>query len=243
MKLVMDEKLKHRLIGLAVVISIAAIFAPAIMRKSSQRLEGNFSENITLPIKPKAPNVVITDEKDVFKTIKVARIELPSETSETQLPEVAKAESIQKQRELESNVVEVAQVNPTAKPLPLTLKEQPKAASKNIDRPIKTPANAYAAVLAKPKTPTKVAAKNLSKKEMYSVQLGSLSKLSNAQVLVNRLKAKGYKAKVVKVATSHGAVYKVFAGQLPHKEEALRLRTQLASSMRINGFVVNTGVS
>ena len=70
MKLVMDEKLKHRLIGLAVIISLGAIFAPAMMKKSSQRLESNFSVNVKLPPKPLAPDVVMTDEKEMFKTIK-----------------------------------------------------------------------------------------------------------------------------------------------------------------------------
>lgn len=32
MTLVIDERIKHRLIGLAVIISLGAIFAPAIMK-------------------------------------------------------------------------------------------------------------------------------------------------------------------------------------------------------------------
>lgn len=243
MKLVMDEKLKHRLIGLAVVISIAAIFAPAIMRKSSQRLEGNFSENVTLPSKPKAPNVVITDEKDVFKTIKVARIQLPAESNDNQLPEIAKAQPLDKQRSLDRETVEVAQTVPVVKPLQLAFTEQPKMVSKNKEMPSKPSVKVKSINVAKQKMPNKPTAQLASKKDMYSVQLGSLSRLSNANDLVNRLKAKGYKANVVKVATSRGVVYKVYAGRLPHKEEALRLRTQLASAMQINGFVVNTGVS
>lgn len=77
MKLIMDEKVKHRLIGLAVIISLGAIFAPALIKKSSQSPESNFSVNVKLPPKPLPPDVVITDEKEVFKTIKVAKTEIP----------------------------------------------------------------------------------------------------------------------------------------------------------------------
>lgn len=78
MKLVIDEKLKHRLVGVAVVLSLGAIFLPAMMKKSSQRLENHFSVKVQLPPKPTTPNVAITNEKEMFETIKVAKVEIPS---------------------------------------------------------------------------------------------------------------------------------------------------------------------
>lgn len=243
MKLVMDEKLKHRLVGIAVIVSLAAIFAPAVMRKSSQRLDGHFSENIKLPAKPAAPNVVMTDENDVFKTIKVARVELPLENADSQLPEIASAQSIQEQRDISRDVVDVADANLPQKPVQLALNEAVNTPNQRTDQPSIAAARAQPTIASKQKVTVKPAVKNAAKKEVYSVQLGSLSKLANANALVKRLNARGYKANVVKVASSKGTVYKVFAGQLPHKEQALRLKTQLASSMQINGFVVNTGVS
>ena len=53
MKLITDERVKHRLVGLAVILSIAAIFAPAIMKKSSQRFDENVSMSLELPARPK----------------------------------------------------------------------------------------------------------------------------------------------------------------------------------------------
>ena len=241
MKLVLDEKLKHRLIGLAVVISLAAIFAPAVMRKSSQRLEHNFSANVQLPPKPIAPNVVVTDEKDVFKTIKVARVDIPSVSHESHLPELAKAQSIKAVR---SDVAsQVAAVESQLKPVQAALED---SKSTPIQKALPSPAKQVAHVVDKKLnevTKTQKITKAASAKDVYSVQLASLSRLSNAQSLVNRLKAKGYKANLVKIASRNGVVYKVYAGQLPHKEEALRLKTQIASVMQLNGFVVNTGVS
>lgn len=242
MKLVLDEKLKHRLIGLAVVISLAAIFAPAVMRKSSQRLEHNFSANVQLPPKPIAPNVVVTDEKDVFKTIKVARVDIPSVSHESHLPELAKAQSIKAVR---SDVAsQVAAIEPQLKPVQVALED---SKSTPIQKALPTSTKQAIAHVVDKKlkevTKTQKITKATPAKDVYSVQLGSLSRLSNAQSLVNRLKAKGYKANLVKIASRNGVVYKVYAGQLPHKEEALRLKTQIASVMQLNGFVVNTGVS
>ena len=41
MKFVMDERLKHRLTGVVVILAIAAIFVPAVMKKSNQHSKQN----------------------------------------------------------------------------------------------------------------------------------------------------------------------------------------------------------
>ncbi len=93
MKLVLDEKLKHRLIGVAVIISLGAIFAPALIKKSNLRNEGNFTVNVQLPPKPVAPNIVINDEQEVFKTIKIAKVTLPQDNEKPSI-ELTKAEPL-----------------------------------------------------------------------------------------------------------------------------------------------------
>ena len=37
MKLMMDERVKHRLTGVVVLVSIAVIFVPAMIKKSNKR--------------------------------------------------------------------------------------------------------------------------------------------------------------------------------------------------------------
>jgi DedD protein len=235
MKLLLDEKIKHRLIGLAVVISLAAIFAPAVMRQSSQRLEHNFSSTVKLPPKPSAPNVVIIDENDVFKTIKVARVDVPAVPNDAQLPEIAKAQSIESARNGIDTMSQVAQIKPQPKSIQLALNDSTSLSNAGSSSKLKNSLNSQKLV----KTNTMP----ILKKAIYSVQLASFSNLSNAQSLINKLKAKGYKTNLIKTSNSKGSIYKVYAGQLPHREEALRLRTQLASAMQLNGFVVNAGVS
>ncbi len=259
MKLVMDEKLKHRLIGLAVIISLGAIFAPAVMKKSSQNLENNYSVNIKLPPKPLVPDVVSSNEEDVFRTIKVAKVKLPTVSEESQLPALAKAEPIQSEViDAPHKEVALAKVEPDVKPEPIQLAMNTAAhstAKKAVAVAVVKPKKA-APVLAvhnkanvKPIKPVKAVqvakAKTppVNKQDIYAVQLASFAQLSNAQSLVNRLHSKGYKANFIKIVGKSGPVYKVYVGHSPRKLDVMKVKTQLASAMQLNGFIVNTGVS
>ena len=254
MKLVMDEKLKHRLVGLAVIISLGAIFAPAIMKKSSQRVDGNFSVNVKLPPKPLAPVVVLTDEKEMFKTIKVAKVEIPPVSEKSQLTELAKAEPV-KSDLINANQKPDAKVaaNGNAKHVHIALNEAANNTAKKIIKvPVVQTVKPPVTVALKQKTVTRVTpvpkvvqAKNKPpvKKDIYAVQLASFSQLTNAQALVNKLHSKGYKANYIRTKGRQGPVYKVYVGHSPRKIDVMKLKTQLASAMQLNGFVVNTGVS
>ena len=274
MKLVIDEKLKHRLIGVAVIISLGAIFAPAMMKKSNQNLENNYSVRVKLPSKPAEPNVAISDEKEVFKTIKIAKVSIPDVSSDSQLPELAKAEVIHDEiaplhetasveklnndlssdaeavelalnRAAQNTIRHASQIAATAK-TPSVAKPSVIAANKAVKQ-IRKPVVVAAKPRPKPQA-VKVASRiqvkrNTHRTEVYAVQLASFARLSNAQALVNRLHSKGYKANFTRVATRQGVSFKVYAGHSPRKNEVIKVKSQLASAMQLNGFVVNTGVS
>ncbi|MCW8397680.1 SPOR domain-containing protein [Legionella sp. PATHC038] len=261
MKLVIDEKLKHRLVGVAVVLSLGAIFLPAMMKKSSQRLENNFSVNVQLPPKPTTPNVVMTNEKEMFKTIKVAKIETPDLGQKGS--DLGKEDFIQSIQVADNAAVDAAvpvakaasmpkvastpKVDSIAKPIELALSN---AANNVVKKQVKAvptkPVRPVARVQVQPKNKPIVAKANttrLNKKDIYAVQLASFSQLNNAQALVNKLRSKGYKANYIKTNGRQGAIYKVYAGHSPVKSDVMKLKNQLASAMQLNGFVVNTGVS
>lgn len=264
MKLVIDEKLKHRLIGVAVIISLGAIFAPAMMKKSNQDIENNYSLRVKLPSKPAEPNVAISDEKEVFKTIKIAKVEIPDVSAESQLPELARAEAISSDSELSSLEKPKADSNTESVQLALnraaqnTVKRATQVATvAPVSKPTVVAANKAVNQVRKPvvaavrpkSQPVKVATRVVSNRkpavrsDVYAVQLASFSRLANAQALVNKLRSKGYKANFTKVASRQGVSYKVYAGHSPRKNDVVRLKSQLASAMQLNGFVVTTGVS
>lgn len=262
MKFILDEKLKHRLVGLAVIISLGAIFAPAVMRKSSQRVDGNFSVNIKLPTKPLAPDVVITDEKDMFKTIKISRVAVPAVSEDKQLPEVVNAATNKSEQLLASNseqelasnkdsVIEKVDLT-KAQPIQLAVNDSAKAVVKQVTqvaakKALKqlVPVNKLkvTAQVKRPAVVAKAITKPVAKQDIYALQLASFSQVTNAQALVYRLKTKGYKANYIRTVSSQGAIYKVYAGHSSNKDAVLRLKSQLASAMQLNGFIVNTGVS
>ncbi|STY29064.1 Sporulation domain-containing protein [Legionella wadsworthii] len=254
MKLVIDEKLKHRLVGVAVVLSLGAIFLPAMMKKSSQRLENNFSVKVQLPPKPTTPNVAITNEKEMFETIKVAKVEIPS-APEQKKYSLAKEDFIQSIDSTNDAAVTVAKKesapkhDPAIKSVELALnnaaqnvvKKQIKVAAVKTIKPIVSESTRTI----KQSTVAQVNKKTntFNRKSIYAVQVASFSKLANAQSLVNKLQSKGYKASFIKTSGRQGSIYKVYAGHSPVKSDVMKLKVQLASSMQLNGFVVNTGVS
>ena len=258
MKLVMDEKLKHRLIGLAVIISLGVIFVPALMRKSSQPFDKNLNVNVTLPPKPSAPNVALTEEKDMFKTIKIAKVRIPSVSQGSQLNEKVKAEPIQSASAdpAPNKLLEKVQAQDTKAPMVLALNESVNSTVKKVIKSrVSTPVASHPVTVALKQKPvnkiknnsvknTKLA-KHQNKPEsvIYAVQLASFTHLNNAQSLVNRLHSRGFQAHFTKTVSKHGAVYKVYAGNSQRKIEAVKLKSQLASAMQLKGFVVNTGVS
>lgn len=250
MKLVMDERLKHRLVGLAVIISIGAIFAPAVMKKSNQRFEEKSMVSLKLPPKPSMPNVAISNEKTLFSTVKVAHVEIPSLDKKNQpVIKIAKAESLSQMNDArimtevakKEAIVPVAekalQVGQSRLSAPQENKkkiELAKAINKAKTKTLK-PVVAKTDNKLKPKTVTATA---------YAVQLATFSLQSNATSLVSKLKNKGYKASVSKSTTKKGVVYKVLVGNTNQKHQAQVLQQQLASLLQISGYVVpTTGIS
>ncbi|MFZ4076576.1 MAG: SPOR domain-containing protein [Legionellaceae bacterium] len=78
MKFILDERLKHRLTGVVVIISIAIIFVPAMIKRSNQRLEESINVSIQLPPKPSVPTVNVSKQEVIFDTIKVAHVDIPA---------------------------------------------------------------------------------------------------------------------------------------------------------------------
>ncbi|MFC3907585.1 SPOR domain-containing protein [Legionella dresdenensis] len=232
MKLVMDERIKHRLVGLAVILSIGAIFAPVIMKKSSQRME-HMTVSIKLPPKPELPKVAMPDEEKMFKAVKVAHVNIQKVQEE--LPSViAKAEPL-----TPMNTTTARQIaNP--EPLKIIPAEQPVLALQKTKPAIKVAQKPEKPVAIK--LPVKPAAKPVAQNG-YAVQLATFSQRNNANALVNKLKSKGFKVAVNTVTTKTGTVYKVVVGQEIQREKAKALQQKLASVMQIQGFVVPTRIS
>ena len=223
MKIVMSEQIKHRLTGLVVILSVAVIFLPTLLKQSNHRLEENISFSIKLPPKPAAPKVAVTDEKALFKTVKVAQVTIPKVVPTPVSAQIARAEPL--------NIKSVVPSAPV-------MNTEPELAA--VIPSVKVAAAPIKKVVVAPK---KVAKTSTPKKGAYAVQLASFIQQDNAKSLVSRLRSKGYEASYNKFTGKQGEFYKVIVGQLEQRDAAQHLQKKLAQSMQINGFVVKTGVS
>lgn len=208
MKLVMDERVKHRLVGVVVILSVAIIFLPALFKKSNRHFEDNVNLAVQLPAKPMLPEVAVVNEKVLFQSVKVAKVDLPPLEDTVRKTALSRAEPIRS-----ISVVPSAPIH--------TDVAVAEVAPKKIM--VHAPPRAKAVAL---------------KKGGYGVQLASFSAQKNAELLVARLSQRGYKASYNKISGKQGAVYKVIVGQLSQKEAAAHLQKQLVLSMQLNGFVV-----
>lgn len=234
MKFVIDERVKHRVVGLVVVLSIAVVFVPIFVKKSTPHFEENMSLSVRLPAKPIAPKVNVASADTLFKTVKVAKVDLPP-VDEPRPIQIAKAEPL--------NVHSVVPTAPVLKNEPVLAKADTVVAPAVRAAIFKKPARPEKLVKPILALDTNKSDKKLSKKEIYAVQLASFTQQENAKLLVSRLRSKGYAATYNKIAGKQGSIYKVIVGQLKEKHEALNLQKQLATSMQLSGFVIKTGVS
>ncbi len=221
MKFVMDERVKHRLTGLVVILAVAAIFLPAMLKKSNQHFEETLNLSVRLPAKPVSPKVNIENKDTMFQSVKVAQVTVLTPVEAPRPSQIAKAEPLRA-----TSIVPPA---PTANKKPVLAKAE------IVRAPV-----VKAAASATQKLVKSVALK----KEMYAVQLASFTQQNNAKLLVTRLRSKGYVASYSKFSGKQGEYYQVLVGELNQKNAAINLQKQLAASMQLNGFVViKKGVS
>ena len=188
MKLMLNERLKHRIIGVVVIVAIAVIFLPAVMKKSNYRFDDNVSLSVHLPKKPALPNVAVVDEKAMFATVKVAHVAIPTADVTAPLVQTVKAKVIGAIPPLDKNpglvkaeLLVVPVIKQAAKP------NKPEVVAKTI-------------ALQRPRQALKPALQ----KDVYAVQLASFAQEKNANTLVRALQSKGYKASYAKISNKNG---------------------------------------
>jgi len=227
MNLAIDERTKHRLTGLVVIMAVAIIFVPAMLKKSNQRLEENIHVSVQLPPKPSAPKVAMTEEKKVFETVKIEKVSLPVSIELTPASQIARIENLTSKPSVKT-IAEVIS-KPVAK---IAEKSAEKAVSPVFLKAEKTPSFNPKPVLPEQSVAT----------EAYAVQLASFTVQDNAEKLVARLRSQGYKARYHTITSEEGAAYKVTVGQLDDRADARLLKNKLSKSTKLEGFIVKRDI-
>lgn len=248
------EKIKHRMIGLAVLLSIALVFVPAMVKKSNQRLDRNMNLSLKLPPKPDFPNVAAVKPQVLFKTIKVAQVVIPEvKNNHTQNVILARAESLSGQTMATRSIIQkppvmttaVAKVEKAAQRVAVT--NQSKNSVKSEQRMLVSAKGAGIAkainqrtVSQRKQTMAQLAptiTKSAVKSGVFAVQVASFSSQNNALFLVHSLQQKGFKATLDK----QGSQYRVLVGELGQRHEAKNLQNKLTHTAQLTGFIVKVG--
>lgn len=186
----MDQELKQRLIGAAVIIALAVIFVPMLFdgdveQKNNQNISINIPEadENSLEVKKFAIDKPVVGTNNMPS----GDVELVVQEQQTQLIDKDDANPIQ--------TVPIEKQPPTDKPIsstdvvtkPIEPKDDPVVERTVIPKTVVKPTETKPVVVTKPKVPT-------SLNQVYRVKLGSFSQQGNAEKVKSTLLQKNIKA-------------------------------------------------
>ena len=235
----MEERLKQRLVGAVVLVSLAVIFVPILFDMPPEVDEESPAIQISeIPERP--PDGFGTSASDELGAPQTPRLdsEVERERDRTSPPSTA-ADGV------------VAAATPaddpgsastdSAAPAKVIVElELPGSGTRSEPAPAPAPASSDPAPAAgrqgEPSEPGRAAEAPAT--GGWSVQLGSFLKSENATALRKRLQARGYRAFVKSGSSAQGEVSRVFVGPVPDREQAKSSAAKLRREMALEGIVV-----
>lgn len=251
----MEERLKQRLVGAIVLVSLAVVFVPILFDEPREVNEDISTSPITeIPERPQdrlGSSVSIT--LDLPET---PRLDAEVERERNRNALSAHADD----RRTSSGALAAASPStPPEAPAPATSESSvsgststssgatastpvpgPSESPASVSRPESSPARSNSESTAnKPDdTPGRKQAVEAPVAGGWIVQLGSFLKSENALALRKRLRSKGYPAFVESGSSAQGAVSRVFVGPMSDREQAKDSAAKLRREMALEGIVV-----
>ena len=231
----MEERLKQRLVGAVVLVSLAVVFVP-ILFDLSDETNGETAANLISEI-PERPQVGFgSSANGTLDAPHTPRLdtELERERSRNASAEGAGERAI-------SSLVLPAGTTPGSSSAPASA-EAADASGQPADEARSEPSAARAEPAPAKKQPDRgSASKPVAETPAaggWTVQLGSFVKSENALALRTRLEARGYSAFVESGSSARGDVSRVFVGPMPDREQAKASAAKLRREMALEGIVV-----
>ena len=244
----MDQLVKERMVGAAVLVLAAVIFIPMILAGSSQERAGN-GDATSLQAgqtRSSTSTSATTAGESRFSSRIVPLGESPSARSVEQENAIEKARKRVSENEAKTPIAAQA-----AKPM-----QSPPVAASRVAPPVTKKAAGRKPATKKPATKKAATKKATTKKATakkpaaskviatpagkgaWVVQLGSFSSARNAHALRERLKSKGHKAFVRSSVQGAEAVTRVYVGPDASRDGAQKLVARLLAETRLKGIVV-----
>lgn len=236
----MDERMKQRAVGAAVLAALAIIFIPMALDFSKEK--GQESVDLTLPPPPEGEYKTVTIPMNEWSDKSVADI-----VPERSLPEADSADEI-----LDAEVVTPA-VPVAVAPKAIIVQPEPPAVETSATPPpvqqqaVKPteskPAAPPASVASAPAAPLKVVPKPqlagpTTGAKAWAVQVGSFSQRKNAEALRNRLRKMGYPAFVTSSEADGKTIVRVRIGPELARVEADRIKSEIERQLKLQAMVV-----
>jgi len=205
----MEQKLKERLVGAAVLVAVAVIFIPIIFTESP---ETDVILGSNIPEKPETN----------FNSRIVPVIESDDKTSSISVdPENAKSKDVESAKSQKSEDLVIKQT---------VVAEKLMSAKEN---------NTEKVAIEQKKSTTEVEVNDTVGLSAWIVQLGSFTDEENAQSLNKKLRQAGYPSFVEPLKKDGKISYRVRVGPEIKRSEALKVLKQLKEKMKLDGIVVS----
>lgn len=212
----MEERLKQRLVGAIVLVSLAVVFVPMLLDTPPEVGEGAS----TTPI-PERPRNGFESGAIPLDGPETPRLDAEVEREHKRYASSADAAS---RREPSGEATPASARGPARTPAPVPGSEASSARSGTAS-PEREPGESPGKKLA-------------AASGGWAVQLGSFLESKNAIALRDRLRAGGYPAFIESGASAQGAISRVFVGPVDDRGRAKDSAAKLQREMRIEGIVV-----
>jgi DedD protein len=215
----MDQGLKERLIGAAVLVALGVWLIPWVLDGKKEQVELDSSGSALRLPTPDEPLPVRSQTLSLEQPEPFASEPTPAESPPTAVAQSAPEVSDAKPEALAADEPVVARADPPPAPVPSAA-----------ERPAATPPPKPAAM--PPAAPVAPVARTAAKGD-WVVQLGSFGEEANAKRLAQRVNAFGYKPDVSNHRSSGRAMYRVRVGPYAARAQA----DATASALSAHGLV------
>lgn len=223
----MEERLKQRLVGAVVLVSLAVVFVPILFDMPHDASEETSAIPISgIPERPRDGFGPSTSDKLALPQTPRLDAEVERERSRNESSASAGDHGVSAEAP-DADTASISSVATASTPAAGTRSET------SLARSDPTPA------AKKPDGESgRKPAVEASNAGGWTVQLGSFLKSENALALQKRLEAKGYPAFVESGPSAQGQVSRVFVGPMPEREQAKNSAAKLRREMELEGIVV-----
>ena len=226
----MEERLKQRLVGAAVLASLAVVIVPIVLDEPRD-VNGDISSTSISEI-PERP-------RDRFETTVTTALELP------RTPRLDAELERERARQASGTSAEGRRVESDA-PARVSIPTPPEAPRAAVSGPSGSSTPASASAVGSAASAAEQPSDSSGNKQTteapaagkWTVQLGSFLEAENASALQERLRARGYPAFVETGPSARGEMSRVLVGPMTDRGKAKDSAAKLRREMKLEGIVV-----